>query len=240
MKQVSLRNAIVLGLVAAFGSAHAADLFNNGAAVAGAPPLSVIRVGGTLLGAGAQASIPNLVADDFAVAGPGWNVESLSFFSYQSFAGSTYTFTGVNWSVISGDVNTGTVVASGSTAATNGGLQGYRVSATTLTNTDRAIFRVNLDVTDFNLAAGNYWMRWGLTGSLASGPWQPPTANGAVGNARQSLANAAFNPIVDAGDTFGVELPFIIQGSVVPEPATWALLLAGGLAVARVARRRQG
>lgn len=238
-RERTLKHLISLGLLAALGSAQAAELYSNGPAVLGTPPLSVIRDGGTLFGAGAQASIPNLVADDFGVTGAGWNVESLSFFSYQSFAGSAFTFTGVTWSVIAGDVNSGTVVASGTTTATNGGLVGYRVTPTTLTNTDRAIFRVDLDVSDFNLAAGNYWLRWGLTGSLASGPWQPPTADGVVGNAQQSLASAAFTSLVDAGDGLGIELPFLVHGSVVPEPGTWALMLAGGLAVAGVARRRR-
>jgi hypothetical protein len=227
-------------LVSAVGSAQAVDLFNNGAVVSGTPPISVIRPGGTLFGAGQQANIPNLVADNFTVGGPGWNVESLSFFGYQSFAAQAFTFTGATWSVISGDVNTGTVIASGTGAAvTNGGLQGFRVTATTLTNTDRAIFRVNVDVPDFNLAPGNYWLRWGLTGSLASGPWQPPTASGAVGNAQQSLANGAFAAVVDAGDGLGMEFPFIVVGSVVPEPSTWALMLAGGIAITRLAKRRR-
>ena len=236
-----MKNLIALGLIAAFGSAHAVDLFNNGAAVAGGPPaISVIRAGGTTFGIGAQATPGNAVADDFSVGGPGWNVQSLSFFSYQSFAASAYTFTGVTWSVISGDVNTGSVVSSGTLAApANGGLQGFRVTGTTLTNTDRAIFRLNVDVPDFNLAAGNYWLRWSMAGSLASGPWQPPTATGAVGNAQQSLANAAFAPVIDAGDTLGMELPFIIVGSVVPEPGSIALMLAGGVAVVGIARRRR-
>lgn len=231
---------IASSLVAAFGSAQAVDLYSNGAAVSGTPPISVIRTGGTLFGAGAQVSANNFVADDFAVTGPGWNVESLSFFSYQSFAGSAYTFSSVNWSVISGDVNTGTVVASGTgTAAANGGLQGYRVTSTTLTNTDRAVFRLNVDVADFNLAAGNYWVRWSMNGSLASGPWAPPTADGAFGNGQQSLAGGAYAGVVDAGDGLGVEFPFIIAGTVVPEPGTWALMIAGGLAVVGAARRRK-
>lgn len=231
---------IAASLAAAFGSAQAVDLYSNGAAVSGTPPISVIRTGGTLFGAGAQVAANNFVADDFAVAGPGWNVESLSFFSYQSFAGSAYTFSSVNWSIISGDVNSGTVVASGiGTAAANGGLQGYRVTATTLTNTDRAVFRLNVDVADFNLAAGNYWVRWSMNGSLASGPWAPPTADGAFGNGQQSLAGGLFAGVVDAGDGLGVEFPFIIAGSVVPEPGTWALMIAGGLAVVGAARRRK-
>lgn len=224
--------------VAATGS-QAAELFNNGAAVSGTPPLSVIRTGGTLFGAGAQGNIPNLVADDFSVGANPWTVESLSFFSYQSFAASSFTFTGVTWSIVSGDVSSGTVVASGTGTAVNGGLAGYRVTSTTLSNTDRAIFQVNVDVPDFSLSSGNYWLRWGLTGTAASGPWQPPTANGAIGNAAQSLANAAFAGVVDAGDGAGVEFPFIIQGSVVPEPSTYALLLAGGVAVVAASRRRR-
>lgn len=231
---------LALGLAAAVSSAHAAVLYDNGDAVSGG--LSIIRTGGTLFGLGAQANLSNQVAEDFAVAGPGWNVESLSFFSYQSFAASSFTFTGVTWSIVSGDVNTGTVVASGTTGVTNGGLVGYRVTSTTLTNTDRAIFEVIVDVPDFTLAADSYWLRWGLTGTLASGPWQPPTADGAVGNARQSLASGPFSAAVDAGDSLGVALPFVIRGSVnqpIPEPSSITLLLAGSLAIAGLARWRR-
>jgi len=227
-------------VVAAFGGAQAQVLFSNGAAAAGTPPISVIRTGGTLFGAGQQANLPNLVGDNFSVGGPGWNVTSLSLFGYQTGAANAFTFTGASWSIIAGDVNSGTVVASGTGApVTNGGLVGYRVTSTTLTDTNRAIFRVNVDIPDFTLAPGNYWLRWGLTGTLASGPWQPPTADGVVGNAVQSLANAPFAALVDAGDGLGVELPFMIMGSVVPEPGTYALMLAGGLAVVAAARRRR-
>lgn len=236
-----MKHLVAVGLLAAFGSAQAVELFNNGpAASGGPPPISVIRTGGTLFGAGDQANLGNFVGDNFTVGGPGWNVQSLTFYGYQSFAASAFTFTSATWSIVSGDVNTGTVVASGAaTPVTNGGLAGYRVTSTTLTNTDRAIFAVNVDIPDVTLAAGSYWLRWGLTGSLASGPWQPPTADGVVGNAVQSLANGAFSPVVDAGDTLGVEFPFAIQGSVVPEPGTYAMMLAGLAALASVARRRR-
>ncbi len=238
-----MKQLVAIGLLAALGSAQAVELFSNGPVAAGGPPpISVIRAGGTLFGAGDQANLGNFVGDNFSVGGLGWTVESLSFFGYQSFAANAFTFTGATWSIVSGDVNTGTVIASGTNAAvTNGGLAGYRVTSTTLTNTDRAIFRVNVDVPDFNLAPGNYWLRWGLTGTLASGPWQPPTSDGVVGNAVQALSNGAFNPVVDAGDTLGMEFPFVISGTVVaiPEPGTWALFLAGGLAVGAMARRRR-
>jgi hypothetical protein len=227
-------------LTVAAAPAAAQILFNNGPVVDGSNR-SVIRTGGTLFGAGAQASINNAVADNFTVGGGGWNVSGLSFFAYQTGAANTFTFTGLTWSVVSGDVNTGTVVASGSLAPTNGGLVGYRVTSTSLTNTDRAIFQLDADVADFSLGAGAFWLRWGITGTLASGPWQPPTSDGVVGNARQSVSGGAFNALVDGGDQLGVELPFIIRGTttVVPEPSTWAMLLVGGVALAGFARRRR-
>ncbi len=236
-----MKKLLVLSAVAlAATGAQSVELFNNGPVASGTPAISVIRTGGTLFGAGAQATASNFVAEDFSVGAAGWNVQSLDFFSYQSFAGSAFTFSNVVWSVVSGDVNTGTVVASGTTNVTNGGLQGYRVTATTLTNTDRAIFKLSADVADFSLASGSYWLRWAMAGSLASGPWQPPTSDGVVGNGQQSLGGlTSFAGIVDAGDSLGVSLPFAIQGSVVPEPSTVALMLIGCLGVAGLARRRR-
>lgn len=208
------KSTLAAGLMASFGNAHAVELFSNGPAVAGNPPISVLRAGGTMLGVGMQASQSNRVADDFTVVGGPWNVERLVFFSYQSFAGSAFTFTTATWSIVSGDVNNGTVVAFGSAVpVTNGGLAGYRVTPTTLTNTDRAIFRIEVDVPDFVLPAGSYWLRWSLAGSLASGPFAPPTADGVVGNAVQSPAGAAFASAVDGGDGLGLALPFVIDGS---------------------------
>ena len=235
-------SAAVLALsVFAVGTASAQILWDNGPVV-GANNLSVIRQGGTTFGAGVQANVPNLVADNFNVAGSAWNVSGFSFFSYQSFTNSLFTFTVVSWSIVSGDVDVGPTIASGSLAPTNGGLRGYRVTATTLTNTDRAIFQLDLDVPDFLLGTGNYWLRWGITGTAASGPWQPPTSNGAIGNARQKLVNDPFAQLIDAGDGLGMELPFLIRGTaatVVPEPSTWAMMLVGGVGLIGMARRRR-
>jgi PEP-CTERM motif len=231
--------AIVALSIGAAQSLQAQVLYNNGPVVDGSG-LSAIRAGGTTFGFGAQSGVPNRVADDFSVGAGGWNVTKLSFFSYQTGA-TSFTFTGLSWSIVAGDVNAGTIVASGSDTPTNGGLLGYRVTSTTLTNTSRPIFQLDMDVPDFAIGGGNYWLRWSMTGSLASGPWQPPTSDGAVGNAVQSLSNGTFTSRLDDGDGLGVELPFLIHGTTttVPEPSTWTMMAAGGLALVGISRRRR-
>lgn len=216
---------IGIAMFVSFSQSHADILVANGPVVDGSG-LSLIRPGGGFFGFGAQSTVPNLVADDFVVpAGVSWNVSDISFYAYQSGAGGIFTFQDATWSIISGDVNTGVIVASGTNAVTNAGLLGYRVTSTTQSDTNRAIFEVNADVPDFTLTSGNYFLRWGLSGSLASGPWLPPTSDGAIGNALQSSAGGPFNPVVDTGDSLGVTFPFAINStlgtiSAIPEPSS--------------------
>lgn len=227
----------VLALIA--GVTNAAELYNNGPVV-DATGVSVIGPDATTFGFGAQSGVGNFVADDFNVtAGKSWNVSSLSFFGYQTGAGA-FSFTSATWSIVSGaDVNSGTVVASGTTSVTNGGLAGYRVTDTTLTNTQRGIYKVNADITDVTLGSGHYWLTWGLAGTGLSGPWQPPTSDAREGNAAQATGGGAFATLEEAGSGLTVELPFAVNGTIaaVPEPETYAMML-GGLGLIGLARRR--
>ncbi len=240
-----MKKLLVAGLALGSLAAQATTLFNNGPVV-NAPStvnagLSVLATPATTIGFGAQTTSGNAVAEDFTVTGAGWSVESFTFYAYQTGA-TGFTFTDATWSVVLGDVNTGTVVASGTTAVTNGGLQGYRVTPTTLTATNRGIYAAVADIPDFALAAGSYWLRWSLTGTLASGPWQPPTSDAAVGNGQQLVSTAgSFAVLVDPGSLLQVSLPVTITGTVtaVPEASTTAMLLAGILAIGSVARRRK-
>lgn len=212
--------------------AHAAALYSNGAAVDGASH-SVLVAPGSTLGWGAQVGSNNRVADDFTVPlGGSWNVESLSLFAYQT--GSTaFSFTSAIWQIIAGDLNTGTVVAAGTTAVSNEGLTGFRVTNTTLASTARPIYQIGVDIPDIELMAGGYWLTWSVDGTLASGPWVPSLTGSVSGNAAQSLAGGAFNTVLDTGNQSRVDLPFALNGTVrthVPEPTSLALVLAAGLA----------
>ncbi len=235
---------MVLGLLAAAGASQAAVIYNNGPVVPTPGGVSLLTAPYTTFGYGAQTAAGNSVAEDFVVpAGATWNISSIDFYGYQT-AAVGFTFQQATWSLLAGNANTGTVIASGVTSVTNGGLVGYRAQSTTPTDTNRAIYNVQTDVPDFSVGAGTYWLRWSLTGTAASGPWQPPTSNNAVGNALQltSASGGLYIAAVDAGSGLSPTLPFTLNGTItnpVPEPGTWALMLAGAAGVLTMTRRRR-
>ena len=94
----------------------------------------------------------------------------LDLCGYQTGA-TSFNFQDVTWRIVSGDVNTGSVVASGVTSVTSGGLVGYRVSTRTRRNRDRGTYDIKAGIADVTLGAGTYWLTWSLTGSDSfSGP----------------------------------------------------------------------
>lgn len=233
-RHLSFAVALSLALSA---SVQAAPVFDNGAVVNGSG-LSVLTAPATAFGFGAQTGAGNRVADDFSVpVGTTWTVQSLSLFAYQTNA-TAFTFTSATWQIILGDLNAGTVVASGTGAVSNEGLVGQRVQSTSLTNTQRPIYQIGVDIPDLDLVGGDYWLTWSIGGSLASGPFAPPTLSSKGGNAAQSVAAAAFNTLLEAGSQQRVELPFALNGTV-PEPTSLALVLAAAAAALGAAQRRK-
>ncbi len=233
------RIAFLTIALAAASLSHAAEIYNNGPVV-NSSGRSVIGPEYMTYGYGMNTAAGLAVADDFNIAeGSRWNVSSIDFFSYQTGAGK-FSFQEATWSIVSGHVNSDVVLASGTTALTNGGLEGYRVSASALNGQTRGIYRAQADIADVTLDAGHYFLRWSLTGSGASGPWQAPISGVSSGNAAQWDADLGFMKLVDTGGST-VELPFALHGSVsaVPEPETYAMLLAGLAMVGALARRRK-
>jgi len=228
----------LLGMAAA--TVVQADVLYDNGPVVDASHLSVRAPSATTISFGAQTKSNNALAEDFTVGGAGWLISSIDFFAVQNNA-LAFTLQTVSWAIMSGDVNNGSVLASGATTLTNAGLEGYRVTSTTLSSKARPIYRANADIEDVKLDAGQYWLRWSMTGSLSSGPWGVPTSDGVAGNAAQSIAGSSFTTIIDEGSVRGISLPFVLQGSMVsavPEPAGLLLMLLGGITVVVATRRR--
>jgi hypothetical protein len=228
-------------------------LFNNGPIItgtgngAGGANTSAIAAPGTLFGFGCQQVNGNRVADDFTIpAGQTWVINQITTFQYQTGSTTTSTFTGGSLRIWTGTPGTGSVIFGDDTTnrlTSSAFTNIYRVTSTTLTNTQRPIMANSLDVGGLTLGAGTYWIDVSYSGSLASGPWCPPVTPG-TGNALQSLAGAAFAPALDGAAQQA--LPFLVEGTfVVPAPAPvnnpLALILLGlalfGVGAFAVSRR---
>ncbi|MBS4033601.1 MAG: T9SS type A sorting domain-containing protein [Ignavibacterium sp.] len=213
-------------------------LFDNGPLVnlpgggAGGADASVLQSTSllmTTIGFGHQQNLFNYMVDDFE-ATASWSVDSIKFYAYQTGSTTTSTITGIYLQIWNGPPNAGGTVVWGDTvtnrlAATRwSGI--YRVTETTLTATNRPIFEVVANVAGLNLSAGTYWLEWGMTGSLASGPWAPPitiAGQNTTGNGLQRLSGV-YNPANDGGSLTQQGLPFIVHGTsgapTGPGPAT--------------------
>lgn len=205
-------------------------LYDNGPLVthpgggAGGADASALQVslGMNTLGAGHQWTLGYRIADDFAVADPaGWDIQTITFFAYQTGSTTTSTITGVYvqiWdgspdnpasTIVFGDLTTNRLQ---STAWSNI----YRASDTNLTDANRPIM-ADVATIGTTLPAGTYWLDWATAGSLSSGPWAPPISilgQITTGNALQYTT--AWAPLLDTGTSTQQGFPFIIEGLVVP------------------------
>lgn len=235
--------AVVLSVMAISSFAMADILFDNGPLSTGnlcggqqAPAgttWSEVQPPGSIAGYGVQLSAGNRLADDFVVPAAGWNITDVSFFGYQTGSVSN-TINNINlriWNgvpgaagatVVWGDTTTNKLNTAGVTSANM-----YRVFTGT-PGTTRKIFNLPATV-GTTLAGGTYWLDWQMGGTGASGPWHPQvTITGQPGkpgaNGRQ-YTTTGWAAVVDGG--VGQDLSFVVNGTVVPEPAALALLALG-------------
>ena len=212
---------------------------NPGAGAGGADASSLqTALGAGTFGFGHALSTGFRIADDFVVGGSGWLINTVTFFSYQSFSTTTPTTTAVNvriWdgppgapgsNVVFGDTSTNRLVSSTFTNI-------YRALDTSLTNPDRPIMANVVAINTF-LPAGTYWFDWQTGGSLASGPWAPQVT--IAGQTSKPGANAVqfdptamtWSPAIDTGVTAQQDFPFVIDGlsdCAVPSDVPWLSVL---------------
>jgi len=209
-----------------------AVLYDNGPLVthpgggAGGADASALQsaIGLNVYGFGHALSTGYRVADDFTVTDAGgWDVQTITFFAYQTGSTTASTINHVNlriWDNV--PMGSGSTVVWGDTTtnllASSAFANIYRVLDTDLLGSTRPIMASVVTV-GTTLPAGTYWLDWQVGGTLASGPWAPPISilgQTTTGNGMQ-YDGAAWAALIDTGTAATPQgLPFIVEGVVVP------------------------
>lgn len=184
-----------------------------------------------VFGFGAQGGVTNnTLADGFSTNGV-WCVTAIELFGYQTGA-TAASMNGVFIEIYNGNPTTGGVPIGGSPGLAN---NLFTTAGYSVTNTLTGIYRATavaplgdtrqiqsilvglpagLNLNSSLLASGEYFIRYQMTGTVASGPFVPPITilgSPVTGNALQSIGVGALLPIVDA--TFGQGIPFRLYGT---------------------------
>lgn len=233
-------------------SASAAILFDNGPWITGygdgynGADTSAIEAGYTAAGFNVNIAAAQhfMIADDFTVpSDEEWSLEYVTIYGYQTNSGLTPTITGAYVSIYDGNPMTGGQVLWGD-EATNRLLSStwsgvYRVS-TVPTNTQRPVMAnfVDMRFVADTLGPGTYWLAFSMTGSGSlMGPYANPVVPHRESDNSVYRLSGTWSPADGNGISSGTppqDMPFILQGEVIPEPAN--VIVAGLLAL--LARRR--
>lgn len=225
------RSLLVFATLMIAGALNAQTIYSNGSyynstgtgsAGANESILQTTTFSMGTIGFGQQSNSFNRIADDFTIADCRWRIDSIALYGYQTGSTTTSTFTSYNlriWdgvpdngssAVVFGDTTTNRLIRSEWSGA-------YRVTETTSGNTQRPIMRNVINIGGLELNSGSYWLDWSATGSLASGPWQPPVAilgQPITGNGLQRIGST-WNNLIDGGTgTPQQGAPFIIYGTI--------------------------
>lgn len=185
------------------------------------------NLGATLYGSGQNRATGYWMSSKIVVPASGWNVDSLITYGYQTGSSTASTFTGLycyigadSSSRPSSTVVIGSKTTNAMVSTTFSGI--YRLPNATAPFTDatRPIMKMKCTLTG-SLAAGTYWVTWNATGSLASGPWNPPAT--VLGNLVTGTGTSDFQyqpaatpspswaPVMDGTSAQG--LPFKLYGN---------------------------
>jgi hypothetical protein len=185
----------------------------------GGAPISALGDSLTSYGLNNSKTLYYWVADDFTVPeNETWNLDSILVYGYQTGSTTTSTYTGSYLTILKGDLPATATVFSGDTTTNvlaHSYFSGvYRVTTTTLTNTQRPIM-VNCLTSNATLTGGHYWIMYSAAGTLASGPWANPIVipgTNTTGNGYQ-LANGAWQPAYGATSLYQQGFPFKVYGT---------------------------
>ncbi len=182
--------------------------------------------------------------DDFTITGNPWKIDSLTVYGFWTGGTPTSSFTsGVAriWSarpdapgatVVAGDLTTNIL-----TATSFSGL--YRTGRSSSTTT-RPIMAATLSL-NATLGPGTYWFEYGLAAGSANvfaplvtipGQIDTPGANGFF------YTSQTYYAMTDSNSLTPLAVPFVVNGSAVPEPGTFAVLGLGAVALVRRRRTR--
>lgn len=212
------------------GTTAAPFLFSNGTFItglgngSGGANTSEITATYNTFGYGSALSTGFRIADNFTVpSGQAWDLTTMHWFAYQTNSTTTPTITSINVRIWAGSPFGGGTVLAGDTTTnrlTSSTFSGvYRVTPTTLTSIARPIMDCTVDMTWAPvLAPGTYYVDVQVGGTLASGPWAPPTAPAQQGG-----------PSTDNGEQFsGTTLTWALtQDGTALVPQDFPFTLAG-------------
>lgn len=251
------RALFVAAFAAAAFDASGAVLYDNGGIVThpgggfGGADASVLQSSLGLNTYGFSCHVPanNWVADDFTVgAGEVWTIESMDFLGYQTGSGVEPTINDLRVVIFDaepvgppfGTPSFGNTSTSVFGSASFSGI--YRSIEGNVTANNRPVMRVRSRTLGWVLGPGTYWVAWQMGGTLGVGPFQPPVTllglpNKPGSNARH-FTMPGWNPAFDTGLAAAPQdMPFVIHGSAVPEPAT-IVALACGFTLLAMRRKR--
>ncbi|MEX0995544.1 MAG: subtilisin, partial [Flavobacteriaceae bacterium] len=200
-----------------YSNSRALLIYDNGPLINMPPDKSVLEtsLGMNGYGFGAQTTANNRMADDLILTND-YDITSINFYAYQTGSTTTSTLTGVTlrvWDGVPGAMGSSVVWGDATTNVLgNTSFTGvFRVLETSQTATNRPIMEAQALTSGLTLTAGTYWLDWNFSGSLASGPWQPPIVilgTTTTGNGLQSINGGPYNPAVDGGSGAQQGLPF--------------------------------